>query len=97
MGLFVQSNLTGLTEPAPVPEVTCGGLARIEFLGGGLACFVLYRNSVMADSGEMEPQVCGRIFAPLEAIPAAIELMMMALIESGSAIAVEWGRRKLAS
>lgn len=80
MILFVQSELGRLLEPAPVCEIACSGLGRIEFTGGGQGCFVVYRNTISVESGEIERLVCGRLFAPLDAIPEAIDLMGRGLV-----------------
>jgi hypothetical protein len=93
MTLFVQA--ASLIEGAPPPELACNGLGRIEFVGGGLGCFVLYRNAISLGMNVLERQICGRIFAPLEAVPEAVDLMIGALIESGMAQAVHLARRRL--
>jgi hypothetical protein len=94
MTLFVQTHSAALVDCAPSTELACSGLGRIEFMGGGQACFVLYRNTISAD-GAPERQICGRLFAPLEAMPEAIDLMLGALIECGLAQAASLARRVL--
>lgn len=87
MALFVQCRRV-LIEPTPALEIACSGLGRIEFLGSGQACYALYRNAVAVDSGDQESHICGRIFAPLEAMLEATELMRRAMAEIGSSTPV---------
>lgn len=93
MALFVQSS--ALVEPVSVLEISCSGLGRIEFMGGGMGCFVLYRNGIAPGTGAAEKVICGRLFAPLESMPQAIDLMLEALVEAGLARAAQLGRRLL--
>lgn len=81
MSLFVQEGK--LFEPAHVVEVACSGIGRVEFMGGGMGCFVLYRNTIAPGTGDSERRVCGRIFAPLDLMPEAVDLMTKALVEAG--------------
>lgn len=94
MPLFVD-NGRQLVDHGMGSEITCSGLARVEFMGNGLACFVLYRNAIAVGSGAPEVQICGRIFAPLAACPEAVDLMLKALIEGGLASAVSLSSRFL--
>lgn len=91
MVLFVQSP-QHLIEPTPVLEIACSGIGRIEFTGGGQGCFVLYRNTI-DPMGEPERQICGRVFAPLELMPEAVDLMLRALVEAGLARTAALARR----
>lgn len=91
MALFVQSR--ALVEPVTTLEIPCSGLGRIEFMGGGQGCFVLYRNTIAPGSGVAERQACGRIYAPLESMPEAIDIMLAALVETGLARATALARR----
>lgn len=93
--MFVQAPSIALIEPVIVPEITCSALGRIEFMGAGQGCFVVYRNTISPTSGEYERQICGRVYAPLEAIPGAVDLMLRGLIEAGLANAAQLGRRML--
>jgi hypothetical protein len=93
MTLFVQS-CSGLIEPAPVTEIACSGLGRIEFIGGGLGGFVLYRNAITPE-GAAERLICGRVFAPLEAMTEAMQLMMTGMVEARLVQEILLGRRRL--
>lgn len=84
MPLFVQSRAGILVEPVVVPEIAYSGFARIEFMGDGQACVVLYRNAIAPATGELERQACGRLFGPIAAIPEAMDLMIAALLEAGA-------------
>lgn len=84
-----------LVDLGPTTEIACSGLGRIEFMGSGQGCYVLYRNAVN-HAGLLEPQICGRIFAPLAAAAEANELIASALVKGGLARSFEFPRRHLA-
>lgn len=74
-------------------EITCSGLGRVELIGGGQACFVLYRNSVVDPRRGLRPQICGRVFMPLSTTPDALQLTAEALVHAGMCEAERIGPR----
>ena len=94
MPLFVDNGKL-LTEPMGLPELFCSGFARIEFMGSGQACLLLYRNAIACGSGERELQACGRVYTPLSACTEGMELFTRALVEGGLVEAVSVSPRFL--
>lgn len=93
MQLFVQTQKLVYC-PATV-EIPCSGLGRIEFMGGGQGRFVLYRNIVDMETGVQERHACADVYAPLQSIPEAVDLMLRAMLESGMVQAVTLAKRLL--
>jgi hypothetical protein len=67
-----------LTEPMPVPDVFCSGMAAIEHIGGGCVRLHLYVNQT-GIVGQAERVVVMRAVMPLEALTAAHKLVHQAL------------------
>lgn len=93
MQLFVQTKKL-IYCPAPA-EIACSGLGRIEFMGGGQGRFMLYRNVLELETGVQERLACADLYAPLAAIPEAIDLMVRAMLESGMVQAASLAQRFL--
>lgn len=77
-----------------ITEIACNGLDRVDVVGSGLGCFVVYRN-VKEPDGTLRREPCGQVLAPLDSIPEAINLMLSALLEAGMSRAVSTARTQL--
>jgi hypothetical protein len=64
--------------PIDLRQVFCCGLARIEFLSGGIARQYLYEDAV-GPFGQPEKRAVVALLAPISSLPDAAEQMLAAI------------------
>jgi|GEM_PF-2913116 hypothetical protein len=67
-----------LVIPIDLRQVFCSGLARIEFLPGGIARHYLYEDAV-GPFGHSEKRAVVALLAPITSLPDTVEQMMAAM------------------
>jgi len=67
-----------LVIPIDLRQVFCSGLARIEFLSGGIARQYLYEDAV-GPFGQAEKRAVVALLAPISSLPDAVEQMLAAI------------------
>jgi hypothetical protein len=71
-----------LTEPVPIDDDLCTGLALVEDVGIGLR-FVVYATQTCYEDGSSVSVVKRKIVIPVEAVMPAIDLTLAALARRG--------------
>jgi len=64
--------------PMDLRQVFCSGLARIEFLSGGIARHYLYEDAV-GPFGQAEKRAVVALLAPVSSLPDTVEQMVAAI------------------
>lgn len=81
-GDLVMSVILRDTRPLIIPldlrQVFCSGLARIEFLSGGIVRHYLYEDAV-GPFGQAEKRAVVALLAPVSSLPDTVEQMVAAI------------------
>jgi hypothetical protein len=64
--------------PIDLRQVFCSGLARIEFLSGGIARHYLYEDAV-GPFGQPEKRAVVALLAPISSLPDTVDQMLAAI------------------